>query len=113
MFSSMSSTFGNAVQCDYAAGNSVLDASALILQRLRPDIRAIVFNWGPWKGAGMVNEGLEMEFRKRGISFIEPDKGYSFFVSELAYENASSVLAISIDEEIVPELINSAYHKLA
>jgi acyl transferase domain-containing protein/NAD(P)H-dependent flavin oxidoreductase YrpB (nitropropane dioxygenase family)/NAD(P)-dependent dehydrogenase (short-subunit alcohol dehydrogenase family)/acyl carrier protein len=105
MFSSMSSSFGNAGQCNYAAGNSVMDLAARILERKRPGLRVMAFNWGPWKGAGMVNAGLENEFRKRGIAFLELDEGGTFFVDELTKGTEPSVLAIAGKEQEIGKLI--------
>ncbi|GHT78418.1 hypothetical protein FACS1894104_1570 [Actinomycetota bacterium] len=105
MFSSMSSSFGNAGQCNYAAGNSVMDLTARILERKRPSLRVMAFNWGPWKGAGMVNAGLENEFKKRGIAFLELDKGGAFFVDELTKGTESSVLAIAGKEQEIAKLV--------
>jgi acyl transferase domain-containing protein/NAD(P)H-dependent flavin oxidoreductase YrpB (nitropropane dioxygenase family)/NAD(P)-dependent dehydrogenase (short-subunit alcohol dehydrogenase family) len=99
LFSSMSAAFGNAGQCDYAAGNSALDTAARILHQRRPELRTIAFDWGPWKGAGMVNAGLENEFRKKGISFLHLDKGGAFFVDELTLGSDANVLAIAGDEK--------------
>jgi acyl transferase domain-containing protein/NAD(P)H-dependent flavin oxidoreductase YrpB (nitropropane dioxygenase family)/NADP-dependent 3-hydroxy acid dehydrogenase YdfG len=95
MFSSVSSTFGNAGQCDYAAGNSVMDSVAHVLARHRPELRVVAFNWGPWKGAGMVNEGLEQEFRKRGVAFLQLDEGSAFFVDEVTHGSEHGVVALA------------------
>jgi NAD(P)-dependent dehydrogenase (short-subunit alcohol dehydrogenase family) len=98
MFSSVSSTFGNAGQIDYAAGNSVMDSVARLLAHQHPEIRAVAFNWGPWKGAGMVNAGLEQEFRKRGVAFLELDEGGDFFVNELTQGSDHGVVALAGDK---------------
>ncbi|MDR2106377.1 MAG: SDR family NAD(P)-dependent oxidoreductase [Coriobacteriales bacterium] len=95
MFSSVTSTFGNIGQCDYASGNSVMDNVARVLAHHRPKIRTVAFNWGPWKGAGMVNTGLEQEFRRRGVAFLELEEGGSFFVNELVHGNEHGVIAIA------------------
>jgi acyl transferase domain-containing protein/NAD(P)H-dependent flavin oxidoreductase YrpB (nitropropane dioxygenase family)/NAD(P)-dependent dehydrogenase (short-subunit alcohol dehydrogenase family) len=95
MFSSMAASFGNAGQCDYAAGNSVFDSLARMLKRRNPALKVTAFDWGPWKGAGMVNSGLEDEFKRKGISFIELDKGAEFFVNELQNEDETTVLALA------------------
>ncbi|MDR0308503.1 MAG: SDR family NAD(P)-dependent oxidoreductase, partial [Coriobacteriales bacterium] len=55
LFSSMASAFGNVGQCDYAAGNSVFDSTARLLKQRYPELKAVAFDWGPWRGAGMVN----------------------------------------------------------
>jgi len=109
LFSSMSSAFGNAGQCDYSAGNCVLDHAAMMLQRQYPDLQVAAFDWGPWKGAGMVNAGLEQEFRKRGIWFVELDKGAEFLLNELAYANEASILAIAGDAELTADFIATVY----
>ncbi|MCL2351843.1 MAG: SDR family NAD(P)-dependent oxidoreductase [Firmicutes bacterium] len=105
MFSSMSSAFGNAGQCDYSAGNSALDSAAQILKKRNPALRAVAFDWGPWRGAGMVNESLENEFNKRGISLIELDRGGEFFADELARGDEPNVLAMAIEPRAVTELL--------
>jgi acyl transferase domain-containing protein/NAD(P)H-dependent flavin oxidoreductase YrpB (nitropropane dioxygenase family)/NAD(P)-dependent dehydrogenase (short-subunit alcohol dehydrogenase family) len=99
MFSSTSSTFGNVGQSDYASGNCVMDNVALLLAHHRPEIRALAFNWGPWKGAGMVNEGLEQEFRRRGIAFLTLDAGGDFFVNEIIRGNKPGVVGFAGSKE--------------
>jgi NAD(P)-dependent dehydrogenase (short-subunit alcohol dehydrogenase family) len=94
MFSSVSSAFGNRGQCDYAAGNSVFDALSVILHEKKHPARVLSFNWGPWKGAGMVSELLENEFRKRGVGMIPLKEGGAFFVNELKYGKEPAVLAM-------------------
>jgi acyl transferase domain-containing protein/NAD(P)H-dependent flavin oxidoreductase YrpB (nitropropane dioxygenase family)/NAD(P)-dependent dehydrogenase (short-subunit alcohol dehydrogenase family) len=94
MFSSSSSTFGNVGQSDYAAGNSVMDNLALLLDSKYPDLRVVAFNWGPWKGAGMVNTGLEQEFRRRGIAFLPLEEGSGFFANELIKGDKYGVVAL-------------------
>ncbi|MDR1201798.1 MAG: SDR family NAD(P)-dependent oxidoreductase [Tannerellaceae bacterium] len=94
MFSSVSSAFGNRGQCDYAAGNSVFDLLSIILLEKKNPTRVLSFNWGPWKGAGMVSELLESEFRKRGVGMIPLKEGGAFFVKELKYGKEPAVLAM-------------------
>jgi NAD(P)-dependent dehydrogenase (short-subunit alcohol dehydrogenase family)/acyl carrier protein len=108
MFSSVASTFGNPGQCDYAAGNSVMDSVAQILSRQRPELRVIAFNWGPWKGAGMVNEGIEQAFRKKGIGFLHLDEGGTFFVNEIMRGDRHNVIAMSGDKQKLEEMIRTA-----
>lgn len=92
LFSSVSSAFGNKGQADYAAGNSVLDVASMILSEKQKDLRVLSFNWGPWKGAGMVSSGLESEFKKRNVSLIPLEEGSEVFVNELKYGKESSVM---------------------
>ena len=109
LFSSMSSAFGNAGQCDYSAGNCVLDHTAMMLNLQCPDLQVMAFDWGPWSGAGMVNAGLEQEFRKRGIWFVELEKGADFLMNELAHGNEASVLAIAGDAQLTANFIATVY----
>jgi NAD(P)-dependent dehydrogenase (short-subunit alcohol dehydrogenase family) len=108
LFSSMSASFGNAGQCDYAAGNSVMDIAARILRQKNPQTRTIAFNWGPWKGAGMVHAGLENEFRKKGIAFLPLDEGSDFFAREILRDDEPGVLAIAGDEAGIETFMNTA-----
>lgn len=94
MFSSVSSAFGNRGQSDYAAGNSVFDLLSIILLEKKVPTRVLSFNWGPWKGAGMVSPLLESEFKKRGVAMIPLKEGGEFFVKELKYGNEAAVLAM-------------------
>nr|WP_163655230.1 type I polyketide synthase [Listeria sp. PSOL-1] len=107
LFSSMSSAFGNAGQCDYSSGNSAMDMAITNFQAANPSLVIKSFNWGPWKGAGMVDAGLENEFRKKGISFIELDKGGDFFVNEILYGKNARVLAIAGEEENMAHFIET------
>jgi acyl transferase domain-containing protein/NAD(P)H-dependent flavin oxidoreductase YrpB (nitropropane dioxygenase family)/NAD(P)-dependent dehydrogenase (short-subunit alcohol dehydrogenase family)/acyl carrier protein len=109
MFSSMSSTFGNIGQCDYAAGNSVLDLVARIARQRNPALRTITFNWGPWKGAGMINPSLENELRRKGLSFLQMDTGSAFFVNEIMCGNDSNVLAVAGWPEEFDRFIQTAF----
>ncbi|MDR2106368.1 MAG: SDR family NAD(P)-dependent oxidoreductase [Coriobacteriales bacterium] len=104
MFSSSSSTFGNVGQGDYAAGNSVMDSVAHILAHHRPEIRTLAFNWGPWKGAGMVNTGLEQEFNRRGISFLQLEEGGGFFVNEILRGTRHGIVALAGSKEGLEKL---------
>lgn len=94
MFSSVSSAFGNRGQSDYAAGNSVFDLLSIILLEKKIPTKVLSFNWGPWKGAGMVSPLLEDEFKKRGVSMIPLKEGGEFFVKELKYGKEPAVLAM-------------------
>jgi acyl transferase domain-containing protein/NAD(P)H-dependent flavin oxidoreductase YrpB (nitropropane dioxygenase family) len=112
MFSSVSSTFGNVGQCDYAAGNSVMDSLARVLAHHRPEIRTVAFCWGPWKGAGMVNTGLEQEFRRRGVAFLELEEGSGFFADELTRGDGNVVVALAGDgQAMVDQLFAAIPHE--
>lgn len=94
LFSSVSSAFGNRGQSDYAAGNSVFDSLSIISMDKKLPTRILSFNWGPWKGAGMVSPLLESEFEKRGVAMIPLKEGGEFFVKELKYGKEPAILAM-------------------
>ena len=99
LFSSISSSYGNKGQSDYAAANSVFDLTAS-LNGLRPGLRIVVFNWGPWKGAGMVSESLEAEFIRKGIPLIPLKEGGAYFVKELKYGKESEIIVLGGRKEV-------------
>jgi len=101
VFSSVVADFGNAGQCDYAAGNAALDNAALLYSRLYPDMRVVAFNWGPWRGAGMVSAEVERQSEKRGMGFIELDAGAEFFAEELAYGHDPVVAALCVSDSVL------------
>ncbi|MDR1136134.1 MAG: SDR family NAD(P)-dependent oxidoreductase [Clostridiales Family XIII bacterium] len=108
MYSSVSATFGNVGQCDYASGNSVLDQTAYLLGRKGLETKIIAFNWGPWKGAGMVSKGLETEMKKKGMSLIQMDAGSRIYIDDLKYGDVSQVLAIAGNDEGVGAFLLNA-----
>ncbi len=99
LFSSVSSSYGNKGQIDYAAANSVFDLTAQSFKN-RKDMRVLTFNWGPWKGAGMVSSSLEDEFKKRGVSLIPLKVGGAYFVNELKYGKEPEVLVMGGGENV-------------
>ena len=98
LFSSVVADIGNAGQCDYGAGNAALDNAARLYSRLCPDMRVVAFNWGPWRGAGMVSAEVERQTAKRGMGFIDLDSGAEFFTEEVAYGHDPVVTALSVSE---------------
>lgn len=99
LFSSVTSVYGNKGQSDYAAANSVFDLTAQVLRDKTP-ARVVTFNWGPWKGAGMVSSSLEGEFKKRGVSLISLKEGGSCFVDELKYGKEPAVLVMGGSNDV-------------
>lgn len=81
-FGSVSGSFGNRGQTDYAAANDALAALAHAHTPLRG--RLVCLDWGPWGGTGMVSAELEREYQRRGIGLIAPDEGTRVFLAELA-----------------------------
>lgn len=105
MFSSVASAYGNKGQSDYASANSVFDHIASILND-KVEARILTINWGPWKGNGMVNETLEAEFKKRGVSLIPLKKGAEYFVNELKYGKESHILVMGGADDVKSFLNN-------
>jgi NAD(P)-dependent dehydrogenase (short-subunit alcohol dehydrogenase family) len=111
LFSSLASTVGNRGQCDYAAGNSVLDMTSMVLNSKSGDgVKVVAFNWGPWKG-GMVGSAMEAEFKRRGLSLIKMENGREFFVDDLNHGVESPVLAIAGDSASIESFIKNALEK--
>lgn len=105
MFSSVASSYGNKGQSDYASANSVFDYIAPILND-KVEARILTINWGPWKGTGMVNDTLEAEFMKRGVSLIPLRKGAEYFVNELKYGKENHILVMGGSEDVKSFLNN-------
>lgn len=89
-FSSVSSALGNIGQSDYSAANSALDELALTLQHGQEEKdttqrKALSIQWGPWVGAGMVNESLARAYEARGLKMITLQEGSAAFVNEWRY----------------------------
>ncbi len=90
-FSSVAGRYGNAGQCDYAAGNEILNKMAQAERTRRGgacQVKSI--NWGPWDG-GMVTPALKALFQKRGIEPIPLDIGARMFVEEVLRGDPSQV----------------------
>ncbi|MDR3218449.1 MAG: SDR family NAD(P)-dependent oxidoreductase [Dysgonamonadaceae bacterium] len=100
LFSSVASAYGSVGQGDYAAANSVFDLAATALPVLSPNLRTVSFNWGPWKGAGMVSSMLEAEFTKKGVSMIPLKEGGALFANELKFGNESRISVMGRKDEV-------------
>jgi len=107
LFSSVVADFGNPGQCDYAAGNAVLNDAARMYTHLYPDMKVVAFNWGPWSGAGMVDSALERESAKKGMGFIGLDAGADFCAEELAHGNDAVVVALSMSEPALQSFVGT------
>ena len=81
-FSSIAAVFGNAGQCDYAAANDVLDGFSRS-GGSKTSAHCLSVNWGPWRGAGMVNEELQARHRERAFGLLEPRDAAAAFIDEL------------------------------
>jgi malonyl CoA-acyl carrier protein transacylase/NAD(P)-dependent dehydrogenase (short-subunit alcohol dehydrogenase family) len=99
-FSSISATFGNRGQSDYAAANDVLDKLAHYMNgRLAGRVCSI--NWGPWDSTGMVSPELRREYDRRGIGLIDLKQGAVALLEEILHgdKDASQVILMSADPE--------------
>ena len=96
-FSSVAGRFGNQGQIDYAAANEVVNRLACQMDTLWSDTRVVSINWGPWRGAGMANAGIQRLFAAKGITPVEPQDGRRFFVDELTYGRKGEVEVIAGD----------------
>jgi Polyketide synthase dehydratase/KR domain len=94
LFSSSTARFGRVGQCDYAAANEYLNATARRLNRERPRCHTVALNWGPWDG-GMVTPALRNMFVDEGVGLIPNDEGGQFLVAELsAFDRQPEVVVL-------------------
>ena len=94
LFSSTTARFGRIGQLAYAASNEVLNKTAQVEARRRPNSRVVAINWGPWEG-GMVTPSLRKVFESEGIGMIPLTEGANFAVQELsATGKAVEVIAL-------------------
>lgn len=111
-FTSITGTFGNKGQTDYAAANEVVNELAVLLDRKWKG-RIVAINWGPWKKAGMVTPEVERQFRERGVHLITLPAGRRKVDEELSYGSKGDVKIIigdgpwgRIAADISPSLLN-------
>ncbi len=96
MFSSVSSTFGNPAQGNYAAANAFLDA--LAHHRRALGLPALTVNWGVLGGEGYVarNERVAEFLARQGTMPISPGQVVALLESLLA-SGVAQVIAIRVD----------------
>lgn len=100
-FSSVAARYGNPGQCDYAAGNEVLNRMIAEEARRRgPSCMAKALAWGPWEG-GMVSPGLAAQFKARNFGLIPLTDGAKQFVTELVHAGAGEQVLLSCGEYAV------------
>ena len=51
-------------------------------KNIRSNHRAASIQWGPWKGAGMVDKSLAQVYEDSGIQMISIEEGVSAFMQE-------------------------------
>lgn len=111
-FTSITGTFGNRGQTDYAAANEVVNELAALLDRKWKG-RIVAINWGPWKKSGMVTPEVERQFRERGVQLITLLAGRRKVDEELRYGSKGDVKIIigdgpwdRITDDTSPSLLN-------
>jgi len=87
-FSSTTARFGRKGQVDYAMANEALNKLARSC-----GIRAVSFNWGPWRG-GMVTPAVEKVFEAEGVGLIDVSSGAKLLVDALADPACPSELVV-------------------
>ncbi|MPY88885.1 MAG: SDR family oxidoreductase [Luteitalea sp.] len=93
LMSSVTATFGNRGQFDYAAANGILNGFAARLSAQWPT-RVVALNWGPWAGAGMASPAAHAQFRERGVDPISAEDGADATIRELMNpERADTIVA--------------------
>jgi len=93
MFSSTTARLGRTGQAAYACANEVLNKTAQVESRRRPNCRVVAINWGPWEG-GMVTPGLRKVFETEGVGLIPLLEGAVFLVQELSAGKSVEVVAL-------------------
>lgn len=92
-FGSWAGRFGNAHQCDYAAGN---DAMTEMLRELATTgVRAVNIDWPVWDDSSMgdsIPQALKDAMLARGVTFLSTDEGTDLFVNELTAAETGEVL---------------------
>jgi acyl transferase domain-containing protein/NAD(P)H-dependent flavin oxidoreductase YrpB (nitropropane dioxygenase family)/NAD(P)-dependent dehydrogenase (short-subunit alcohol dehydrogenase family) len=91
LMSSVTATFGNRGQFDYAAANGILNGFAARLSQRWP-ARVVALNWGPWAGAGMASPEVQAQFRQRGVEPIEVEEGANATIQELSNRNRTDAI---------------------
>lgn len=91
LFSSVTARFGRPGQVEnYRMANDLLNKTAQLEAKRRPECRVVSLNWGPW-GGGMVTEGLKKEFQRLGVGLIDLDAGAEAMVKELSAATGGAV----------------------
>jgi NAD(P)-dependent dehydrogenase (short-subunit alcohol dehydrogenase family) len=85
LFGSTAGRFGNPGQGDYSAANEVLNRLAWRMSKEWTSTRVISVNWGPWQGAGMAREAVNLQFLGRGITPISVQGGCHFALDEIRF----------------------------
>ena len=112
MFSSVAGRYGNRGQCDYSMANEVLTRAARNLADEGMVVKSL--DWGPWAG-GMVDPGLERQFRKQGVQLIDLAAGARFFCDELEVGSDDIEVVVGgpdVPDTVAPMRTGSVTHRL-
>ena len=94
LFSSIAGWRGNRGQIDYAAANEVLNRMAMYLGEQWKK-RVVAIDWGPWRTVGMASEGVQRQFKERGVGLIAPDAGRRFLLDEICYGESATAIVVA------------------
>jgi malonyl CoA-acyl carrier protein transacylase/NAD(P)-dependent dehydrogenase (short-subunit alcohol dehydrogenase family) len=97
-FGSVVGALGNAGQADYAAANAALETIARGLTG-RVSGRVVCLGWGPWSGAGMVNDDLARAYERAGMTLLPLAEGVDAFLREVASPGGPSVVIVHGERE--------------
>jgi NADPH:quinone reductase-like Zn-dependent oxidoreductase/acyl carrier protein len=94
MFSSISSVIGNALQSNYAAANSFLDAFAFELRQTR-NLPASVINWGALSESGILerSQGTAEYLDKLGVKGFSNTEAFWYLEKHLENLKGQSVIS--------------------
>ena len=86
VFTSVSGTFGNIGQCDYAAANSAMVNLLNGFFLNFPQMRSFAISWGAWDQVGMAaRTGVADILKSSGAGVLSPNEGCRLFREELLF----------------------------
>ncbi|PYG86581.1 polyketide synthase PksN [Ruminiclostridium sufflavum DSM 19573] len=112
LFSSITSTFGNIGQCDYAYANRFMDEYASLREKKRMQGecsgRTISVNWPLWEEGGMVlsDSMRDRLLKNKGIVGLESKEGISAFEMALSSKYAC-LTVLSGNKAVITDMVNA------
>lgn len=86
VFGSVSGTYGNKGQANYSAANEGLYRISQLFSELNPNIKTVLFSWGPWAEVGMALPEVNAQFKRRGICPLTNHQGTACFLYTASLE---------------------------